>query len=168
VARKATLGDFLDFKNQQLASANSAFQLWAETDKLPPGTSGDILRSRVYRLTEQVGMVNNFIDYRASALKDEIMPDDKSFDEMNEGEQTALRSLTKLGSLDHEVGIYESEIYSHFEDEYQAKYGGKKFDQMLPQDEESAREDLTALDKMEQMRNEMRDFKPTTVPAKQT
>lgn len=159
VARESTLKDFMDYKTTESERAASAFNAAMQSGEAPFGTSFGALTQRASELREQVDMLNNLVDSRASDLKDRLHPDLPPFWEMNEGEKDMVRRRVKNTPLSESISWY-GDVIDGFETDYKEKYGGKSYDDMSTKEEGEARDDNDALGKMHKLHDEMLDFKP--------
>lgn len=165
VARKTTLGDFMDFKKGESEKANSVLDKAIRTGEVPFGTTLGNLNDRASRLREEVDMLTNMVDSQASEIKDELYPDTPSFWEMNDGEQNILRQRVKDAPLTVIATRY-NKVIEGFEADYQERYKGKQYKDMSGTEEDEARRDNLALDKMRKLHGEMLNFKPQPASTK--
>jgi len=167
VVREVSLNDFITYKTDEHQKAATASLAAVESGKVPLGTSPDILVRKESELREQVDMLNNLVNSRASDLKDQLYPDTPSFWEMNDAEKDTMRQKVKASPLTESVSWY-GEVVDDFEKEYEEKHKGKSYRDMPVIEENEARDESAGLDKMHKLHNEMLNFTPPPSPKSPT
>lgn len=157
-----SFGVFIDHKKNQLAQQEErvvqvADRLSKDSDSI---TSRDFSATVLKRdrLNLELQILDTAVEVVANERLKKLMPEsEKTFWELNDGEQEQMRTAVRETELDSVVGMFE-QTTAMLEEDYKGKYKGKSYDEMTFDEERSAREEAYWLDVRTDLGNEMAVF----------